>query len=136
MAAAPSSAQHKFPLRSGEWSVSVSGAAPSDQQPSLLYCLNDEQWTKALTQDPACIVSNLVVTPIGVSYHMVCQMKVVQTTGDEVMTFDGMEHMTAKGSFAMTFNGKTTSSTTHAEYHWKGPTCSPDDMNLRPRHTK
>jgi hypothetical protein len=134
-ATAACSAQQKFPLRAGEWSVTVAGAAPTDQQTSLLYCLNDEQWTKALTQDPTCTVSNLIVTPIGASYHMECNMKVMQMKGDVVMTFDGMEHMTSKGSFDMTLNGKTTSSATHAEYRWKGPACSPDDMNLRPRHT-
>jgi len=131
MATVPCSAQQKFPLRSGEWSVTVARTSPSDQDTTLLYCLNDEQWTKALTQDPSCTVSQLVVTPISASYHLECQMKVMQMEGNVVMSFDGMEHMTSEGSFDMIFQGKKTSSVTHAEYRWKGSACSPDDMNLR-----
>lgn len=132
MATAVSSAQQKFPLRSGEWETTTpSGMA--DQAPTVLvYCLNDELWTKSLTQDPACSIQQLRVSSSGASYIMDCQMKVFQMKGTVTMTFDGMQHMTSKGSIDLTLNGKTTHSVTQTDYRWKGPTCNPStDMNLK-----
>jgi hypothetical protein len=42
-----------------------------------------------------------------------------------------MEHMIAKGHIDITMNGKTTSSSSVADYRWKGATCSPNDANLK-----
>jgi hypothetical protein len=92
-------------------------------------------WTKALTQDPLCTVTQLSVTSSGASYHMDCQMKVFQMKGNIEMSFDGMEHMTAKGLIDLTLNGKTTSSVTHSDYRWKAASCNPNDMNLRSKRT-
>lgn len=121
-------AQQKFPLRSGEWETTTTA---SGQSATLLYCLNDDLWTKSLTQDPSCKVSQLVVTSSGASYHLDCDMKVFQMKSNIVMTFDGKEHMTAKGLTEITMNGKTTSTTSAVDYRWKSSTCSPNDMNLR-----
>ena len=135
MATAVCSAQQKFPLRSGEWAATVSSTTAGQEPTVLLYCFNDELWTKALTQDPLCTVTQLSVTSSGASYHMDCQMKVLQMKGNIEMSFDGMEHMTAKGLIDLTLNGKTTSSVTHSDYRWKAPSCNPNDMNLRPKRT-
>jgi hypothetical protein len=132
MATAVSSAQQKFPLRAGEWETSTSVAGSSDKPTELLYCLNDELWTKALTQNPSCSVTQLSVTLVGASYSMDCPMKAFQMKGKVAMSFDGMSHMTAKGSFDMTVNGKVTHSESLSDYRWKGPTCNPNtDMNLK-----
>jgi hypothetical protein len=58
-------------------------------------------------------------------------MKAFQMKGKVDMTFDGMEHMVAKGQIDITMNGKTTSSSSLADYRWKGATCSPNDANLK-----
>ncbi len=130
-AATVCSAQQKFPQRAGEWEATVSLAGSTDKT-TLLYCLNDELWTKALTQNPSCTVSQLSVTLRGASYSMACNMKTVQMATKVEMTFDGMEHMTAKGSGEMTINGKTTATSSLADYRWKGPTCDANrDMNLK-----
>ena len=97
------------------------------------YCLNDELWQKALTQNPYCSVQQLRITSSGGSYLVDCPMKSFQMKGKVEMTFDGMQHMTAKAQFDVTMDGKTTSSTTVSEYHWKGATCDPDDANLKPK---
>ncbi|MGB7266397.1 MAG: hypothetical protein WBC92_12850, partial [Terracidiphilus sp.] len=67
----------------------------------------------------------------GGSYTIDCASKVFQMKGKVNLIFDGLEHMTAKGQIDLTMNGKTASSTTVAEYHWKGATCSPNDANLK-----
>jgi hypothetical protein len=128
-----SSAQTKFPERAGEWEVTTT--APGSQVPptTMLYCLNDEMWQKALTQVPSCSVQQLEVKSKGVNYNLDCAGKSFQMKGKVEMTFDGPEHMTAKGLFDMTMNGKTTSSTSLVAYHWKGATCSPNDVNLKLR---
>ena len=131
MVSAFCSAQQKFPLRSGEWAATIASTTAGEEPTVLLYCLNDELWTKALTQDPLCTVTQLSVTSSGATYHMDCQMKVMQMKGKVEMSFDGMEHMTTKGFIDLTLNGKTTSSVTQADYRWKGASCSPSDMNLR-----
>jgi hypothetical protein len=131
MVIAVCSAQQKFPLRSGEWAATIASTTAAAEPTVLLYCLNDELWTKALTQDPLCTVTQLSVTSSGATYHMDCQMKVMQMKGKVEMSFDGMEHMTTKGFIDLTLNGKTTGSVTQADYRWKGASCSPSDMNLR-----
>jgi hypothetical protein len=62
-------------------------------------------------------------------------MKVYKMNGKVEMTFDGMEHMIARGSIDVTMNGTTTHSTSMTDYRWKNATCSPNDMNLRVKRT-
>jgi len=125
------SAQNKFPLRSGEWEAKMSVPGSPSSSMSMLYCLNDALWEKALTQDPQCSIQHLAITSSGGSYAIDCEMKVFQMKGKVDMTFDGMEHMIAKGQIDITMNGKTTSSASVADYRWKGATCSPNDANLK-----
>ena len=127
------SAQSKFPLRSGEWEAKMSVPGSPDSSMTMLYCLNDALWQKALTQDPLCSIQQLAITSSGGSYSLDCESKSFQMKGKVNMVFDGLEHMTAKGQVDITMGGKTTSSTTVAEYHWKGASCSPDDANLKPK---
>lgn len=127
------SAQNKFPLRSGEWEATISAPGSESSPVTMLYCLNDALWQKALTQDPQCTIQQLTITSGGGGYTMDCEMKVFQMKGKVDLIFDGLEHMTAKGRVDITMNGKTTSSATAAEYRWKGPTCSQNDANLKSR---
>lgn len=132
MATTASSAQQKFPLRSGEWEATTSSSLPNQAPMVLPYCLNDELWTKALTQNPSCSITQFSVSLTGTSYFMDCPMKSFQMKGKVVMTFDGMSHMTAKGSFDMTLKGKVTHSDSQTDYRFKGPTCNPNtDLNLK-----
>lgn len=133
MATSICSAQQKFPLRSGEWAATTPSPTAGQEPTVLLYCLNDEMWTRALTQDTHCTVTQLSVTSSGATYHMDCQLKVFEMKGNVEMRFDGMDHMTAKASIDMTLNGKTTSSVTNSDYRWKNASCSPNDLNMRPK---
>jgi hypothetical protein len=128
------SAQTKFPLRSGQWEATTSFVGSQTPPLTIAFCLNDESWQKALTQSPHCSVQQLKITPGGASYLVDCPS--LQTKGKVEMTFDGTQHVTAKGQFDITADGKTTSSATVAEYRWKGATCSPDDVNLHPGKTQ
>ena len=125
-------AQHKFPLRPGEWVMT----SPDMGSTTFLYCLNDEMWEKALTQSPVCTVQQLAVTASGASYYMNCPTKSFQMKGPVTLTFDGPQHMTGKAVLDVTVSGKTTTSTSLTDYHWKDATCSPDDMNMHPRKTQ
>jgi len=127
------SAQKGFPLRSGEWEAKLS--VPGDQSPpvTMLYCLNDALWEKALTQDPDCAIRQLSITGGGASYAMDCETKTYQMKGNVNLIFDGMEHMTGNGKVEITMGGKTSSSGTLVDYRWKGATCSSHDVNLRPK---
>jgi uncharacterized protein DUF3617 len=131
-AAASCSAQHKFPLRPGEWAMT----SPDSGSITLLFCLNDEMWEKALTQNPICTVQQFSMTMSGASYYLNCPAKSFQMKGPVTLTFDGLQHMVGKAVIDMTIGGKTTTSTTVSDYRWKGATCSPDDMNMRPRRTQ
>ena len=51
------SAQSKFPLRSGEWQAEMSVPGSPNSSVTMLYCLNDALWQKALTQDPLVLHS-------------------------------------------------------------------------------
>ena len=130
LAAVSCSAQQKFPLRAGEWEAKVTDSSAAGTPMTLKYCLNDELWTKALSRT-SCSIQQLQVTPIGASYNLDCSMKSIQVKGKIEMSFDGMEHMTAKGTIDTVVNGNTTSSVSHVDYRWKAAVCSPDDMNLR-----
>jgi hypothetical protein len=131
MAASFCSAQQKFPLRPGEWEATLPAASAQDAPTVLPYCLNDELWLKAFNIMPSCTIQNFTMTSRGASYTMDCDMKMYRMNGKVEMTFDGMEHMSANGSFDMTMNKTTTHTTSKTDYRWKGPTCSPNDMNLR-----
>jgi hypothetical protein len=127
IAAASCSAQHKFPLRPGEWVMT----SPDAGSTTFLFCLNDEMWEKALTQNPVCTIQQFSVTASGASYYMNCPAKSFQMKGPVTLTFDGLQHMTGKAVLDMTVNGKTTTSTSLSDYQWKGATCSPNDLNMR-----
>jgi hypothetical protein len=128
-------AQQKFPLRPGEWNVTMSAAGSQNAPMVLPFCLNDETWQKALNQNPSCTVQQFTTTSTGTSYTLDCNTKTYQMSGKVKITFDGMEHMIANSSIDMTMNGKITHLTSQVDYRWKGATCSPNDMNLRPRKT-
>ncbi len=129
---ASASAQQKFPMRAGEWTATMADPTPNQPPVVLLYCLNDEMWTKALTQDPTCSVSQLSVTLAGASYNLSCPGKTFQMTGRVNMTFDGKTHIVAKASLDMTLSGKTTHLTSQTDFRWTAVECNPKtDMNLR-----
>lgn len=98
-----------------------------------MFCMNDETWKKALTQNPVCAVQQLSVTSTGIHFFLDCEAKSFQMKGPADLTFDGMEHMTGKASFTVTAGGKTSSVQSQTDYHWKNAACSPTDVNLRPR---
>ena len=132
MATAVSSAQQKFPLHSGEWTATTPDPTPDKPPFVMLFCLNDELWTKALNANPSCQIQQLNITPMGGSYSLNCPMKAFQMTGKVKLTFDGMTHMTANASFDTTVNGKTTHMDSTSDYRWKGLACDPNaDMNLK-----
>jgi hypothetical protein len=119
-------AQQKFPLRPGEWAFT----SPGTGSDPMLFCLNDEMWQKALTQNPVCTIQELKVTSGSITYSMNCPAKSFQMKGTGTLTFDGMEHMTGKGVVDITVNGKTTSSPSTGDYRWKRSQCGPEDMNM------
>ena len=131
MASQACSAQQKFPLRPGEWEATIPAGDSKDAPTTLLFCLNDELWQKALTQNASCSIQQFNVTSGGASYFMDCSTKSFQIKGKVEMFFDGMLHMTAKASLDATVNGTTTHTASTVDYRWKGATCSPNDLNLR-----
>jgi hypothetical protein len=135
MATAAASAQH-FPLRSGEWTSSTANPGnPSGQPITMLMCMNDETFAKALAGNPTCALKNFTLTPLGGTYSLACSGKSMQMTGDFKIVFDGMTHMTSSGSMAITFNGKTNTMNSTSDFRWKGPVCDPNaDINLRDHH--
>ena len=135
-AAAVCSAQQKFPLRSGEWTASVPDTTHPGAQPmTMLLCMNDDTWTKALNHNPSCSISQLNLTSSGGSYSLSCSGNAMQMKGDFKMAFEGLTHMTTNGSMDITYNGQTHHSQSTVDFRWKGPTCDPNaDMNLRDFH--
>ena len=120
--------QQKFPLKQGEWEVST--LLHSATQPIVLHvCLNDELWTKALTQSPKCTIQSLSVWAKGVSYTMECPEKNLK--GKVELSFDGKERMSGKASIDATINGTVVNSKSFVEYRWKNPSCAADDLNLK-----
>jgi hypothetical protein len=124
-------AQHKFPLRSGEWLATM--PMPGSQTPmTMLFCLNDDLWEKAFSQNPSCKISEFNLSSTAVSYQIDCDMKSMTMKGRIDGSFDGMEHMTSKATLDMTMNGKATQSSASTDWRFKGATCNPDaDMNLK-----
>jgi len=136
MATAVSSAQQKFPLRPGEWTATTPAMTPNDQPMTMLFCMNDETWTRALGGNPSCQIQQLNINSSGGSYFLSCPAKTFQMTGHVTLTFDGMTHIVSKGSFDTTVNGKATHMDSTTDFRWKGPTCDPNaDVNLRYRQT-
>ena len=132
MATAVSSAQQKFPLRSGEWTATTPNPMHSGGPPmTMLLCMNDEAWTKALS-NRTCSLQDLNITSSGGSYSMACGTGSFQMKGSFKLTFDGMTHFVSSGFIDSTMNGKTSHMDSSTDFRWKGPTCNPDvDQNLR-----
>ena len=133
MTTAAASAQQHFPLRSGEWTSSTSDPTnPAGKPITMLMCMNDEAWAKALSGNPTCTLKQFNLTATGGTYSLACSGKSMQMTGDFKMVFDGMTHMTSSGSMTISFNGKTNQMNSTSDFHWKGPVCDPNaDMKLR-----
>ena len=123
-------AQQGFPLRPGDWESTTKSEA-SGEPWVVHFCLNNETWIKALTQNPACTIRELTATSKGVSYSMDCSMKNFEMKSQVIFTYDGMEHMTGKSSVTATAGGKTTNSQSVTEYRFKGSTCTSADVNLK-----
>jgi hypothetical protein len=50
-------AQQKFPLRNGEWTSTTPDPTNDSGQPmTMLFCMNDETWAKALNHNPTCTI--------------------------------------------------------------------------------
>jgi hypothetical protein len=130
------SAQQKFPLRSGEWTATTPDPTHTGQQQmTMLFCMNDATWTKAINGNPRCTMEQLNIASSGGSYSLTCSGQAFQMKGSFKMTFDGMTHMTTSGSIDTTANGKTSHMDSTVDFHWKGTTCNPNvDMNLRDFH--
>jgi hypothetical protein len=126
-------AQQKFPLRNGEWTSTVPDPTnPAGQPMTMLFCMNDQTWAKALNHNAACTIQAFNVTSGGGSYSMVCNGKAFQMKGNFKLTFDGMTHMTSSGTLEMTMGGKTSQMVATTDFRWKSATCNPNvDMNLR-----
>jgi hypothetical protein len=133
LAAISCAAQQKFPLRPGEWS----SATPDPMHPggppmTLLFCMNDATWAKALNGSHNCAMQELHITSGGGSYSLACSSTSFQMKGNFKIAFDGMTHMVTSGSMDMTYNGKTNHTDSKSDFRWKGPTCNPSvDMNLK-----
>jgi hypothetical protein len=123
-------AQQKFPLHAGEWEISTSFTG-STKPIVLRVCLNDELWTKALTQTNTCSVQNLSVSAKGLSYEMDCPSKTFDMKGKVDLTFEGKDHMSGRAAVDTTMNGSTSSSITVVDYRWKSTNCGPDDVNMK-----
>src|ERR1700689_5210729 len=125
-------AQQKFPMQSGEWTATLSVAAPNGKPTVLLYCLTDETWDRALIHNPSCSTQQLNITSSGASFVTDCQHGTIRSKASVTITFDGMQHMTTKDSVGTTTSGQTTNTVYSVDYRWKGPTCDPNgDMNLK-----
>jgi hypothetical protein len=132
MATALCSAQQHFPLRPGEWTANAPDPSHPGQPMTMLFCMNDETWTKALNHNPACTFSLHSLTSSGGSYSVSCGGPNMQMKGDFKMTFDGMTHMSTSGTMDITYGGQTHHSESTVDFHWKAPTCNPNaDVNLR-----
>ena len=90
---------------------------------------------KSTHADPICTIRQLSVTAGGASYTMDCETKAFQMKGNVNLVFDGMEHMTANGKIDISMSGKTSSSSTEADYRWKSAACSANDANLSRRES-
>ena len=129
-AGAFSQTEQKFPLHAGEWDVSTTFAGAKEPL-TLHICLNDDLWTKALTQNPKCSIQGLTVTRKGVTYQMDCPMSTSELKGKVELAFDGKEHMSGKASIDTIADGKVSNSTTLVDYRWRAAACGPDDVNLK-----
>ena len=66
MTAASAFSQQKFPLRSGEWTLSMPDPTEAGKTFSMLLCMNDDTWAKALSgRNPTCTVTQLDINSSG-----------------------------------------------------------------------
>jgi hypothetical protein len=126
----PAQQQQKFPLLPGEWEVSTT--AEGAKEPVVLrVCLNDDLWTRSLAPSPKCSIEGLNVTAKGVSYVSDCPTATYDLKSTVEITFEGRDHMVAKGLSEVTSDGNKSTLKSVADYRWKGPTCNPNDVNLK-----
>jgi hypothetical protein len=132
MATAVCSAQG-FPLRPGEWtSTTPNPMNPNSPAMTMLFCMDDATWTKALKGSRTCSLDQLSLNSKGGSYSLNCEGTHFQMKGKFKLSFDGLTHMTSTGSIDTTFNGQTMHADATSDFHWKGPICDPNaDVNLR-----
>ncbi|MGD0732106.1 MAG: DUF3617 family protein [Terracidiphilus sp.] len=124
-------AQQKFPLRPGEWVARITTAGAKTAPMVLRLCLNDESWLKTFARNPSCSVEQLTFSSKGATYSLDCPLNSFQMKGTVDVTFEGPQHMVARSSMDMTMGGSTAHSVSVLDYRYKGPTCSPDDVNLK-----
>ena len=131
LAAGAGVAQQGFPERPGDWEAT--GKTDALPEPFVThFCLTNETWAKALTQVPDfCKLQDLSVTSKGIHCTLDCDMKTFQMKGPTDITFDGLEHMTAKATITTTAGGKTTTSVATTDYRWKGAACTDADVNMK-----
>ncbi|MGD0735779.1 MAG: DUF3617 family protein [Terracidiphilus sp.] len=136
MATASAFSQQHFPLRSGEWTLSMPDPTEAGKTFSMLLCMNDETWAKAISgRNPTCTVTQLNIGLTGGSYQLSCAGKSFQMKGGVKLTFDGLTHIHSVGSIDTTTGGTTTHMDTISDYTWKGPVCDPNaDINLKVHH--
>lgn len=126
----PAQQQQRFPLQPGEWEVSTT--AQGSREPVVLrVCLNDDLWTRALSPSPKCSIQGLNVTAKGVSYVSTCPSSTSEMKSTVEITFDGKDHMVAKGTSEIVADGNKSTIKSLADYRWKNPTCNPSDVNLK-----
>ena len=132
-ATAACTAQQKFPERPGEWTFTTQDPTSATGAPmTLLFCLNDELWTKALVGNPACTISQMTIHGSGGSYSFDCPTKSFENKGNAKLTFDGATHIVSKAGIDTSMNGKTTHMESNSDFRWKGPACNPSvDLNLK-----
>ena len=92
-------------------------------------CLNDRTWLD--TSSGTCAIDRLSVTAEGARYSVACAAKNLRAKGAVELRFDGMEHMTGKGSLEMTMNGISSNTQYAGDYRWKADICESGDVNLK-----
>ena len=123
--------QQKFPLRQGEWTMTTPDPTNPSQPLTLNICMNDQAWSRAVTPNSICAVSNLNITASGLTYSFTCKGSTLQMSGTGNWKFDGMEHIAATAVTNYTIGGKPTTQATKGDYRWKQTACNPNDVNLR-----
>lgn len=121
----------RFPLKPGEWEMTSDSVAPGQMPMAILFCFKDDLWAKALSQRPECSVQNVTLSETGATYDIDCPLKNFHMSGAFHLTFDGMTHMTSKGTLNFDVNGQSMYTNTQSDFHWRQTDCKPEDVNLK-----